>query len=155
MIKRRTVLAGGGAAAIVTAGAARAASAQPESTLAAAIIDDGQKIKVVRISADNGRTAIADVGLPADPSPYPLFKQFLTHKASATAVYSAPPRHEITTNATDRYLVFIAAGDTTLQAGGTSRRCGAGTFILAERGAAYAERAGVDGYTAIKVRLAD
>jgi hypothetical protein len=156
-IRRRTVLAGGGAAiAAATAARARAAkSDMPEMSLAGAIVDDGQKIKIVHVFAENGQTRIADAALPADTSPYPLFKQFLTHKASATAVYGAPPHHQGLSKAADKYLLFIAAGETVLTAGKDRRRCGAGTFILAEGGAGYGERADADGYTAIKVRLAD
>ncbi len=156
MLKRRTVLTGGGAA-VLAAGThpETATGAEAKTDLAAAIVDDGRKIKVVRVSAENGQTAITDAELPADPSPYPLFKQFLTHKASATAVYGAPPRHRIATDATDKFLVFIAAGNTTLMADSGARQCDAGSFILTDTGSRYTEHAGPEGYTAIKVRLAD
>jgi hypothetical protein len=151
MIKRRTLIAGGGAFAL----AGPAALAALADGLAAAIAPDGQSIRVVRVFAENGATRMEDATLPADPSPYPLFKQFLTHKASSVAVYRAPSGLTIAAKAAPaREIVFIAEGDTLLAAGGLSRRCAAGTFILAD-GAACDERAGAAGYTAIKIHLAD
>jgi hypothetical protein len=151
-IGRRTVVVGGGAALMLTP----MQGAEAADDLAAAISPDGQTIRVVRVFADGGRTMIADAVLPADPSPYPLFKQFLTHKASATALYRAPPGLRIAGKAVPaKDLVFISAGDTTLVAGKQTRHCAAGAFILIESGAACDERAGKTGFTAIKIRLAD
>jgi hypothetical protein len=82
MIRRRTMLAGGGAALAVGGLANAAGVANP---LAATIAADGQSMKVVRVLLRNdGKTRIAEGEVGADKSPYPLFKQFLTHNATAT-----------------------------------------------------------------------
>jgi hypothetical protein len=156
MIQRRSVLAGGGAA-LAIGGLARAAD--KPNPLAAAIAADGQSIRVVRILLKNdGKTRLAESQIGADQSPYPLFKQFLTGNATATAIYAAPARHKITgTKAPARARWFIAAGETVFKAGGTTQRCPAGTAILVDAGsgAGLTETAGPEGYTAIKVQLAD
>lgn len=156
-VRRRTAIKISGAAAVF--GASRPAMAAAVNPLAASIAADGSAIKAIKVTAsDNGQTHIADADIPADKSPYPLFLQFLTHKASATAIYAAPPRHKIAAakNAA-KTLLFIVAGETTLEATGTRRKCPAGTVILMDEGsgAALSEQAGPDGYTAFKVQLAD
>ncbi len=54
-------------------------------------------------------------------------------------------------------LLFIAAGEAVFKAGGTTQRCPAGTAILVDAGSGIGltETAGPEGYTAIKVQLAD
>jgi hypothetical protein len=156
-VKRRTAIKIGGAAALL--GASGTAMAEPVNPLAAFIAADGASIRALHVSTgDGGHSQISDTDVAADHSPYPLFKQFLTHKASATAVYAAPPRLRIagTRNAA-RTLLFIVAGETTLEAGAAKRKCPAGTVILMEEGsgAGVSETAGPDGYTAFKVALAD
>jgi len=156
-VRRRTAIKIGGAAALL--GASRTARAEPVNPLAAFIAADGSAIKAVHVSAgDGGHSQIADMDVAADHSPYPLFKQFLTHKASATAVYAAPPHLKIAgaKNAA-KTLLFIVAGETTLEAGATKRKCPAGTVILMDEGsgAGVSEKAGPDGYTGFKVALAD
>lgn len=156
MIRRRSVLAGGGAA-LAVAGLAQAAD--KPNPLAAAFATDGKSMKVVRILLKNdGKTRVAEGQVGPDESPYPLFKQFLTSKASAVAIYGAPPRHKIAgAKASGRAMLFIAAGETVFKAGGTSQRCPAGTAILVDAGSGegLTETAGPEGYTAIKVQLAD
>ena len=156
MPQRRTVLAGTAAALAIAATPKARAETNP---LAAFIAPDGASIKAVHVTADDqGGTAIADIDVAADKSPYPLFKQFLTHNATATAVYGVPPHHKIAgaTNA-GKALLFVADGVTVLKAGGTTRRCPAGTVILLDGGSGggLREEAGPAGYTAIKVQLAD
>ena len=156
MIRRRTILAGGGAALAVSRLANAAEAANP---LAAALAADGPSMKVVRVLLRNdGKTRVAEGEVGADASPYPLFKQFLTHNASATAIYSAPPHHKMpASKATENALLYIVAGETVLMADGATQRCPAGTAILIDAGSGtgLSETAGPAGYTAIKVQLAD
>jgi hypothetical protein len=84
-----------------------------------------------------------------------LFQQFLTHKASVTAIYQAPPRHAITGSQPAKDLVLIVDGTTTIKTDGGSRKLGRGTFVLFDGVANHTEKAGPTGYVAIKVRLAD
>jgi hypothetical protein len=154
-IERRTLLAGGGAALAVAAAPGVQAEAAANK-LAAFIAPDGTSIKAVKVTVADGQTSIADADIAADKSPYPLFKQFLTHDASATAIYAAPPHHKIDGNkASAKSLLFVVAGETTLKAGKTAHKCPAGTVILLDAGADLHEQAGPAGYTAIKVQLAD
>lgn len=158
MIRRRTMLAGSGAA-LAVAAAPQAGAAETPNPLAAAIAPDGQSMKVVRVLLRNdGQTRVAEGQVAADTSPYPLFKQFLTHNATATAIYSAPPHHKManTKNAANT-LLFIVAGETILKADGATQRCPAGTAILIDAGSGVglSEMVGPAGYTAIKVQLAD
>jgi hypothetical protein len=156
MIRRRTMLAGGGAALAV---GGLAGAAEMPNPLAAAIAADGQSMKVVHVLLHNdGHTLVTKDEVAADSSPYPLFKQFLTHNATKTAIYSAPPHHKITGNKdAGKALLFVVAGETTLKAGGTKQLCPAGTAILMDAGSGVglSETAGPAGYTAIKVQLAD
>ena len=156
-VRRRTAIKISGAAALLTA--TRQAVAAVPNPLAAAIAPDGQSMKVVRVLLRNdGQTRVAEGEVAADTSPYPLFKQFLTHNATATAIYSAPPHHRMPAGKnTANALLFIVAGETTLKAGDATQRCPAGTAILidAGSGAGLNETAGPAGYTAIKVQLAD
>jgi hypothetical protein len=156
-VRRRTAIkVGGGAALFAVTGPAVAATANP---LAAAIAPDGQSMKVVRVlTRDDGQTRVSEDQVAADKSPYPLFKQFLTHNATKTAIYSAPPHHKIAGGKhADKAPLFIVAGKTTLSAGGATQLCPAGTAILIDAGggAGLSETAGPAGYTAIKVQLAD
>jgi hypothetical protein len=156
MIRRRSVLAGGGAALAIGSLARAAGGPNP---LAQAFAPDGKSMKVIRILLKNdGKTRVAEGQVGADPSPYPLFKQFLTSKASAVAIYGAPPHHKIAgAKASARAMLFICAGETVFKAGGTTQRCPAGTAILVDAGSGegLTETAGPDGYTAVKVQLAD
>jgi hypothetical protein len=156
-VRRRTAIRVGGAAALfAVTGPAVAATANP---LAAAIAPDGESMKVVRVLLrDDGQTHVAADQVAADKSPYPLFKQFLTHNATKTAIYSAPAHHKIAGGKdAGKALLFIVAGETTLMAGGAKQHCPAGTAILMDAGSAPGlnETAGPAGYTAIKVQLAD
>jgi len=161
MIRRRSVLAGGGAAltigGIAIGGLAEAAD--KPNPLAAAFAADGKSMKVIRILLKNdGKTRVAEGQVGADDSPYPLFKQFLTSKASAVAIYGAPAHHKIAgAKASAKAMLFICAGETVFKAGGAAQRCPAGTAILVDAGSGegLTETAGPDGYTAIKVQLAD
>jgi hypothetical protein len=150
------MLAGGGAALAVAGLANTAKAANP---LAAAIAADGQSMKVVRVLLRNdGKTRVAEGEVGADASPYPLFKQFLTHDATATAIYSAPPHHTMPAGKNPANAVlYIVAGETVLKADGAIQRCPAGTAILIDAGSGtgLTETAGPAGYTAIKVQLRD
>jgi hypothetical protein len=153
-VGRRTVLAGSGAA--LAAPVFSSAWGQSENPLAASIAADGESIKVVKILAlDDGAVQILNTDVAADHSPYPLFKQFLTHKASRVAAYGAPAGHKAAAVPATRQLTFIVAGEMTLVGKGTRRSCPAGTAILADAGSRYHEHAGPAGYTAIKVALAN
>jgi hypothetical protein len=156
-VRRRTAIKVSGAAALFAV--TRPAIAATANPLAAAIAPDGQSMRVVRVLLrDNGQAHVAEDQVAADKSPYPLFKQFLTHDATKTAIYSAPPHHKIAgSKDTGKALLFVVAGETTLKAGGATQRCPAGTAILmdAGSGAGLSETAGPAGYTAIKVQLAD
>jgi hypothetical protein len=157
-IKRRTILAGAGAA-IATGTIPIAQSAETGNSLAAFIAPDGNSIKAVHVTiGDNGHSRIAGADIAADNSPYPLFKQFLTHNASTTAIYAAPPHHKIAAGkSAGKSLLFIVDGETNLKAGGATRRCFAGTVVLLDAGSGpgLSEQAGPAGYTAIKVQLTD
>lgn len=155
-IQRRTVMAGG-ATALLAAGTARAKVQKTANPLAAAFPPDGKTIKVIEIKSDaGGHAVISPVELPADKSAYPLFKQFLTHKSSAVAIYSVPPNHHIPA-AFDpaRRFIFIVAGETTLIAKGDTHKCEAGSIILLDGNSDLAARSGPTGYMAIKVQVAD
>jgi hypothetical protein len=134
-------------------------AAEAANPLAAAIAADGQSMKVVRVLLRNdGKTRVAEGEVGADTSPYPLFKQFLTHNATATAIYSAPPHHKMQAGKTaEASLLYIVAGETVLTADGATQRCPAGTAILIDAGSGtgLSETAGPGGYTAIKVQLAN
>jgi hypothetical protein len=159
MIQRRSVLAGGGAALAIGGLAGPAWAADKPNPLAAAFAADGESMRVVSILLKNdGKTRVAESQIGADKSPYPLFKQFLTANATATAIYAAPARHKIKdTKAPAKAMLFIAAGETVFKAGGATQRCPAGTAILIDAGSGMGltETAGPEGYTAIKVQLAD
>lgn len=154
MGRRTAIKAGGAALAAVAAPQGRAADA--ENPLAAFIAADGASIKAVKVTLADGNTSIADADIVADKSPYPLFKQFLTHDARTTAIYAAPPHHKIAGGKTiGKSLLFVVAGETTLKAGKTAHKCHAGTVILVDPDSEFQEQAGPAGYTAIKVQLAD
>ena len=159
-IKRRTVIAAGGGAAVALAASRAPAMADAKDNgnpWASAIAGDGDGIKAVRVSAGaDGKSKIEEVDLPADPSVAPkLFQQFLTHRASATAIYQAPPHHAIAESQPAKDLLFIVDGATTLKTDAGSRKLGLGTFVLFDGVAKHTEKAGPAGYVAIKVRLAD
>ena len=155
MIRRRRVLAGGGAALVIGGLAQAAEGANP---LAASFAPDGKSMKVIRILLKNdGKTRVAEGQVGADDSPYPLFKQFLTSKASAVAIYGAPAHRKIAgAKAPARVMLFICAGETVFKTSETTQRCPAGTAILVDAGSGdgLTETAGPEGYTAIKVQLA-
>lgn len=156
MIRRRSVLAGGGAAFTI---GRLAQAAEGTNPLAHAFAPDGKSMKVIRILLKNdGKTRVAEGQIGPDDSPYPLFKQFLTSKASSVAIYGAPAHHKISgTKAPARAMLFICAGETMFKTGEATQRCPAGTAILVDAGSGdgLTETAGPEGYTAIKVQLAD
>ncbi len=154
-IGRRTVLAGAGAG-LAVASAPKTKAAEADNSLAAFIGADGKSITVIDVKADaNGHAVISPVELPADASPYPLFKQFLGNKATAVGVYSAPPNHQIATSFdTARRLVVVVAGELTLNSALGSRDCPAGTVILLDGSSDMTAKGGPAGFTAIKVQLA-
>lgn len=155
-IGRRAVLAGTGAS-LAVASAPNARAADVDNPLAGLIAADGKSIKVIEIKADAaGHAMIVPVELPADASPYPLFKQFLTHKAAAVAIYSVPPNHHIPAafDPAKRFL-FIVSGETTLITQREHRPCQAGTIVLFDGASDLAARSGPAGYTAVKIQLAE
>jgi hypothetical protein len=157
-IKRRTLMAAGGGGVVVALAHGKTKAAKdPGSPWAGAITDGGDGIKAVSISAGaDGKSKIDDITVPADTSVAPkLFQQFLTHKATATAIYQAPPGHTIAEGQPAKDLLFIVDGTTTLKADSGSRTVGRGTFVLFDGVAKHTEKAGPAGYVAIKVRLAD
>ncbi len=147
-IGRRALIAAGGAAAAV--GGSQAASAVTN-----AIDAEGGALNAVKVSiGGDGKSIVDMVLLPADPSPYPLFKQFLTHKASATAIYRAPPHHLSNEAQPTRDLLFIVSGGAVIAADTGRETVGAGSVALCDAGARHSITAGPSGYTAIRVRLA-
>jgi hypothetical protein len=153
-IGRRAVLAGTGAGLAVASAPSHAAEAG--NLLAGFIAPDGKSIAIIDVKADaNGHAVISPVDLPADASPYPLFKQFLTNKASAIAIYSAPPNHHIASSFdASRRLIVVVAGALTLNSAHGSHECGVGAFIMLDGGSDLTARGGPVGFTAIKVQLA-
>jgi hypothetical protein len=156
MIRRRSVLAAGGAALAI---GRLAQAADKPNPLAYAFAADGKSMKVVRILLKNdSKTRVAEGQVGPDESPYPLFKQFLTSKASAVAIYGAPAHHKIAgIKAPAKAMLFICAGETVFKTDDATKRCPAGTAILVDAGSGegLTETAGPEGYTAIKVQLAD
>jgi hypothetical protein len=154
-IGRRAVLGGTGAG-LAVAATSKVEAAEAENPLAAFIGANGKSITIIDVKADaNGHAVISPMDLPADASPYPLFKQFLTNKATAAAIYSAPPNHHIATSFdTARRLVIVVAGELTLNSANGSRECPAGTIILLDGSSDMTARGGPAGFTAIKVQLA-
>ena len=153
-IDRRTVLKG--SAALAAVAAAPASAAPPVNPLAAFIAADGSAIKAVKVTADDAGTHIAEVDVAADASPYPLFKQFLTHKASRVAVYAAPPGHKVTVVPSANQLIYVVAGSLTVMGKDPpGRDCPAGSAILIDAGVRHREHAGPAGFTVIKVALSD
>jgi hypothetical protein len=157
-IKRRTLIAaGGGIAATVATRRTKAAAKDQGSPWAGAIAASGDSVKAVRVSLGaDGKSRIEDIDVPADKSVAPqLFQQFLTHKASATAIYRAPPHHAIAESEPAKDLLLIVDGTTTIKTDSGSRKLGLGTFVLFDGVAKHTEKAGPTGYVAIKVRLAE
>ena len=159
-VKRRIMIAAGGAAAVALAasrGRAVADAKDHANPWAAAIAGGGGSIKAVLFSVGaDGKSKMEDIDVPADQSVAPkLFQQFLTHKASATAIYQVPPHHVIAESQPAKDLLFIVDGATTLKTDAGSRKLGLGTFVLFDGVAKHTEKAGPAGYVAIKVRLAD
>jgi hypothetical protein len=154
-IGRRAVLAGTGAG-LAIASVPKSHGAEADNPSAGFIAADGKSITVIDVKADaNGHAVISPLDLPADASPYPLFKQFLTNKASAVAIYSAPPNHHIATSFdTARRLIVVVAGALTLNSAHGSRECGTGTFIMLDGKSDVTAHGGPRGFTAIKVQLA-
>jgi hypothetical protein len=155
-IERRTVIAAAGMLAALGIDGRAVAAEAPASPWAGSIAPDGDTIKVVKVSIDAaGKSQAAEADLPADHSPYPLFKQFLTHEASKVAIYRAPPNLAIAENQPAKDLLLIVDGDTTLMTDTGSRKVGLGGFVLFDGIAKHTETAGPAGYVAIKIRLAD
>ena len=153
-IERRTVLKG--SAALAAAAATSAGAAEAMNPLAAFIAPDGNAIKAVKVTADDAGTHIAGIDVAADPSPYPLFKQFLTHKASRVAIYAAPPGHKVTVVPSANQLIYFVAGSLTVMGKDPpGHDCPAGSAILIDAGVRHREHAGPAGFTAIKVALSD
>jgi hypothetical protein len=132
-------------------------AAETENPLAAIIAADGKSIKVIEIMADaEGHAIIKPVDMPADASPYPLFKQFLTHKAAAIAIYYVPPNLHIPASFEPaKRLLYIVSGETTLIAGKDEHPCLPGTIVIFDGKSDLKARSGKGGYTAVKVQLAD
>jgi quercetin dioxygenase-like cupin family protein len=153
-IERRTMLKG--SVVLAAAASLRASAAEATNPLAAFIASDGSAIKAVKVTADDAGTHIAEVAVAADPSPYPLFKQFLTHKASRVAIYAAPPGHRVTVVPSTNQLIYVVAGSLTVMGKDPpGHDCPAGSAILIDAQTRHREHAGPAGFTAIKVALSD
>jgi hypothetical protein len=152
------VIAGGAAAMLAAASAHEAAAANPYATLLA---PDRKTLKIVRVAAGrDGHATIEDSTVTGEPLAKTVLVQFLTSKADRVAVYSAPPHHTIarsTVAAGTKELIYVIRGATTLSTKVGKRLCGTGTLILLEdsNGAGHGEKAGPQGYTAIKVRVTE
>ncbi len=154
-IGRRTIMAGSGAAAAF-AGVPDAMAAKAVESWAHALSPDGSAIKALSIGVDaSGKSKIEEIEVAPDKSPYPLFKQFFTHKASKVAIYHAPPGHYLIDEKQARALLLIVDGDINITTDGGSKTASRGGFVQFEGKAANSQRAGRAGYTAIKVLLAD
>ena len=154
-IPRRTVLAGGGAA-LAIATISPTIAADIENPLASFIAADGNSFRAIRVTAaDRTQSQLRAEDIPADHSPYPLFKQFLTHKANRVAVYSAPPGHKTTAAPDENQLIYLVAGTMRLKVKGDRRDCVAGQVILMDASSHHRQQAGPAGYTAIKIARAD
>ena len=156
-IERKIVIVGGGAVAALAVGHTNADTSEPPNPWASAITKGGDGLKAVMVSAGaDGKSKIEEIDVAADTSLAPkLFQQFLTHKASATAIYQAPPHHVIAAGEPAKDLLLIVDGAVTLKSDSGSRKLGPGAFVLFDGVAKHSEKAGPAGYVAIKVRLAD
>lgn len=156
-IGRRAVIVGSSAALL----AAPAVEAEPQAAnpFAAFLAPDRKSLKLVRIAAgDDGQARIEESTVAGEPLAKTVLVQFLASKADKVAVYSAPPHHEVparTVAAGTKELLYVIRGATTLSTKAGKRACGIGTMILCEdsTGTGHSEKAGPQGYTAIKVRI--
>ena len=160
-IGRRMII--GGAAALaasppIGAVALREAGAAPANPYAALLGPDRRTIKIVQVSkGDDGQAKIADMQVQGEPLAKTELVQFLARKATKVAVYSAPAGHAAFREASGdgAELLYVIKGALTLSTGATKRRCGTGSLILVENGAAHGEDAGDKGYSAIRIKLAE
>lgn len=154
-IGRRTMMAGAGAAAAF-ASPSESMAAKAVESWAYALAPDGSAIKAFSVTADAaGNSKIEEIETAPDKSPYPLFKQFFTRKASKVAIYRAPPGHYLIDQKQAKALMLLVDGEIEIKTDSGSKTAGRGGFIVFDGKAANSQRAGRAGYTAIKVLLAD
>ena len=125
-----------------------AANAPP---LTAAFAADRKSLHATRITA----AGVEPFTITAETLGNSPILQFLNRKATAVAVYSAPPKHTIahrTVSADAPELLFIIKGATVITTDTGPVHCGLGSLTLLESGS-VTERSGAQGYTAIKVRM--
>jgi hypothetical protein len=148
-------MAGGGVASVF-AGMPETTTAKTVESWAQALSADGSTIKALSITTDaSGKSSIAETDVGPDKSPYPLFKQFFTHKADKVAIFRAPPGHYFIDEKKAKALLLIVDGEIELTTDAGPRKTGRGSFVLFDGKGANTQRAGRAGYTAIKVLLAD
>ena len=155
-IGRRTVLAGGAAATLAGLPAVRAEAVG--NPLAAILSKDRTSIKLVRVKAPVGAPPVIEVAdEPGQKLAGTPLMQFLVHKADKVAIFSCPPGLKIPEHAPGKggELLYVVQGSTAIRAGKGQRECGRGSMILFEEGASHTQKAGPEGYTAIKVRLVE
>jgi hypothetical protein len=158
-ISRRAMMAGT-AGAILAAHAGQAADAP--SPYAKFVGEGRRTIKIMRVlSGDDGHSRFEEMTVTPQPSPgaNPLV-QFLNRKATAYAVYSSPPGHEQPERkvlAGTPELLYLMAGSTTFTTRSGSFESTTGTLMIFEnsKGTGHTEKSGPEGYTAIKLLLAE
>jgi hypothetical protein len=158
-ISRRTMMAGT-AGAILAAHAGQAADSP--SPYAKFVGEGRRSIKIVRVvSGDDGHSKFEEtmVTPQAGPGNSPLV-QFLNRKATAYAVYSSPPGHEQPERkvlAGTPELLYLIAGSTTFTTRTGAFESTVGTLMIFEnsKGTGHSEKSGPEGYTAIKLLLAE
>lgn len=149
-ISRRSAIAGT-AAAVLLAHAPAHAKEVAEESLASAFSEDRRSLKATRI---HGGTP-EDMTITAETLGNSALLQFLNRKATAVAVYSAPPGLAVAPRAISAAapeLLFVVKGTTEITAEHGTVSCGIGALTIIESGT-VTEKAGPQGYTAIRVRL--
>ena len=158
-IGRRTIIAGGGIAAAITAVPfSQVEAAMPTNALAQLLTADGRSINAVRVtSGADGHSKFEKTTIETESPAGGKVTRFLNRKASGVAVYSAPAGHKtpdrITTAGTE--ILYFIRGSATLSSGPNVHDCSAGTLVVLDdsSGVGHSEKAGPQGYTAIRVKL--
>ena len=149
-ISRRGIIAGS-AAAWLAAHSEAWAEALSGASLTTAFAADRKSLQATRITS----AGVEPFTITAETLGNSPILQFLNRKATAVAVYSAPPKHTIarrTVSADAPELLFIIKGATVITTDTGPVHCGLGSLTLLESGS-VTERSGAQGYTAIKVRM--
>lgn len=147
----RRIFVAGSAAALLAAHSEAWAEALDGASLTSAFATDRKSLQATRITA----AGVEPFTITAEALGNSPILQFLNRKATAVAVYSAPPKHTIarrTVAADAPELLFIIKGVTVIATDAGPVRCGVGSLTLLESGS-VTEKSGAQGYTAIKVRM--